>query len=78
VETIQALSSCIKGDKGQIHVFDDVYVAGKMIDLGCLIGAQFEVLQFAPMGDPMSILLEGCIVSLRKEEASMIRIIKRA
>lgn len=47
-----------------------------MIDLGCLVGVQFEVLPPAPMGDPMSILIKGGIVSLRKDEASTIQIEK--
>lgn len=75
---LHLLSSCAPGDRGEICVFNDVFVAGKMIDLGCLVGIQFEVLPPAPMGDPMSILVEGGIVSVRKEEAATIQIEKLA
>ena len=44
--------------------------------MGVTVGAQFEVIRFAPMGDPMEIKVRGYRLSLRKREAAGIRIEK--
>jgi len=38
--------------------------------MGLTVGAAFEVVRFAPMGDPIEIKVRGYHLSLRKNEAA--------
>jgi Fe2+ transport system protein FeoA len=38
--------------------------------MGLTVGAQLEVIRFAPLGDPIDIKIRGYHLSLRKNEAA--------
>ena len=42
--------------------------------MGLTVGAEFEVVRFAPLGDPIDIKVRGYHLSLRKKEAAGVRI----
>jgi len=42
------------------------------MDMGFVSGTSFEVEKVAPLGDPVDILLRGCHVSIRNNEAKTI------
>lgn len=42
------------------------------LDMGLLPGVEVKLLKFAPMGDPMELLVRGYTLSLRLEEAAKI------
>ena len=44
------------------------------LDMGLLPGVEVKLLKFAPMGDPMELLVRGYTLSLRLEEAAKIKI----
>ena len=44
------------------------------LDMGLLPGVQVKLLKFAPMGDPMELLVRGYTLSLRLEEAAQINV----
>jgi len=44
------------------------------LDMGLLPGVEVKLLKFAPMGDPMELLVRGYTLSLRLEEASQITV----
>lgn len=46
----------------------------RILEMGLTVGAQFEVVRFAPMGDPVDIKVRGYHLSLRKHEAGGIRV----
>jgi len=48
----------------------------RLLEMGLTIGAEFEVVRFAPMGDPLEIKVRGYRLSLRKREAAGILIAK--
>ena len=48
------------------------------LDMGLLPGVEVKLLKFAPMGDPMELLVRGYTLSLRLEEAAKIQIEKGA
>ena len=48
----------------------------KLLTMGIIPGTKFEVIRFAPMGDPIEINLRGFSLTLRKDEASIILIKK--
>jgi len=48
----------------------------RLLEMGLTLGTEFEVIRFAPMGDPLEIKVRGYRLSLRKREASGILIEK--
>ena len=49
---------------------DEIFL--KLMEMGCVPGEQIIVEQIAPLGDPISILVAGYILSLRLNEAENI------
>jgi ferrous iron transport protein A len=49
---------------------DDIFL--KLMEMGCVPGEKVIVEQIAPLGDPISILVAGYILSLRLNEAENI------
>ena len=46
----------------------------KLLAMGITPGTPFKVVRVAPLGDPVEILVRGYLVSLRREEASLISV----
>ena len=62
------------GQKGIIEDFsiDDVPV--KLLELGCLPGNTVEMVQVAPLRDPIYINVNGSHIAIRKDMASRIKL----
>ena len=69
---MKRLSELHIGEKGIIHSFekDDIFI--KLMEMGCVPGELVQVIQVAPLGDPISIAVSGYTLSLRISEASSI------
>lgn len=61
-----------EGEKGIIHSFRDVQMSLKLLEMGCLPGAEVCLTRIAPLGDPVCIKVSGYALSLRKDEAATI------
>ncbi len=48
----------------------------KLLEMGCLPGAEVKLLQIAPLEDPIYIEVNGSHLAIRKETANKIRITK--
>lgn len=48
----------------------------KLLEMGCLPGAEVKLLQIAPLEDPIYIQVNGSHLAIRKETANKIRITK--
>ena len=48
----------------------------KLLEMGCLPGAEVELIQLAPLNDPLYICVNGSHLAIRKVTASKIQIIK--
>jgi|TARA_R110001632_G_scaffold19898_10_gene59878 ferrous iron transport protein A len=48
----------------------------KLLEMGCLPGAEVELIQIAPLNDPLYICVNGSHLAIRRETASQIQIIK--
>ncbi len=46
----------------------------RLMDMGITPGASIKVIKVAPLGDPIEVNIRGYELSLRKEEASQIKI----
>lgn len=71
------LSELRPGDRAKVVSIDLPGSArGRIMELGLTNGISIEVIRFAPLGDPMDIKVRGAHLSLRKAEASGIRVQK--
>jgi len=69
------LSDLEPGDTCKVtHVGGSGGERRRMMDLGIVRGSRIEVVRKAPMGDPVEFLLRGYNLTLRKEEAEVIRV----
>ena len=44
------------------------------LDMGLIPGAIVKVVKYAPLGDPMEVLIHGYSLTLRKDDASLITV----
>ncbi len=61
-----------RGQKGIIKEFTDDLLPIKLLELGCLPGNQVEMIQIAPLKDPMYINVNGSHIAIRRSTAAMI------
>lgn len=54
----------------------DMAYRKRLIAMGLLPGTEFTVIQMAPLGDPIEIKVRGFALSLRKNEANILKIVK--
>jgi ferrous iron transport protein A len=66
------LSELRPGQKAIIKEFDNQEIHLKLMEMGCLPGEKISVEKIAPWGDPVSIIVAGYTLSLRKDEAEHI------
>ena len=70
------LSGCAAGQRGRIAGFDlPEGRRQRLQEMGLTVGCPFEVVRFAPLGDPMELKVRGYHLSLRKEDAAGIRVV---
>ena len=48
----------------------------KLLEMGCLPGAEVELIQQAPLKDPIYICVNGSHLAIRNETAAIIQILK--
>lgn len=53
---------------------DSKEMIGKLLSMGITRGAAIKILRFAPLGDPIDIEVKGTNLSLRKEEAKLVKV----
>ena len=71
MEASENLSSLPLGQKGRVLGFSlPPEHRQRLLEMGLTVGAQFEVIRFAPLGDPIDIKVRGYHLSLRKNEAA--------
>jgi len=66
------VASLRKGQKGIIQEFPDDFLPTKLFELGCLPGNLVELVQVAPLGDPLYIDVNGTHLAIRKSLAENI------
>ena len=74
-DDVVVLSALAVGERGRIAGFTvPPEQRQRLLEMGLTLGAECEVVRFAPMGDPMEIKVRGYHLSLRKREAAGVRI----
>jgi ferrous iron transport protein A len=62
------------GESGSIVSFNDEEKALKFMEMGCTPGEIVLMDSYAPLGDPVAVMVSGYKLSLRKSEAAYINI----
>lgn len=52
------------------------YFRQKLLAMGVVPGAVFQIIRIAPMGDPVHIVIHGINVSLRKQDLDQLDILE--
>ena len=74
-EAGESLSALPIGQKARVASFDlPPEQRQRLLEMGLTVGVEFEVVRFAPLGDPIEIKVRSYHLSLRKLEASGIRV----
>ncbi len=63
-----------QGQKGIIKSFSDDMLPVKLMELGCLPGNIVELIQIAPLNDPLYIDLSGSHIAIRRSMAELIEL----
>ncbi|HUH47527.1 MAG TPA: FeoA family protein [Arenibacter sp.] len=63
-----------RGQKGIIKEFTNGIVPIKLLELGCLPGNQVELVQIAPLRDPIYINVNGTHIAIRRSMAKLIEL----
>ncbi|RYZ87703.1 MAG: ferrous iron transport protein A [Proteobacteria bacterium] len=63
-----------KGEKAIILEIDSDSLPLKLLEMGCLPGNTVELLQVAPLGDPIHLDINGARIAIRKETARFISV----
>jgi Fe2+ transport system protein FeoA len=50
----------------------------RLMELGLVPGTRVELVGFAPLGDPVELLVRGCSLSIRRAEAEAVRVVALA
>jgi Fe2+ transport system protein FeoA len=71
------LSALGAGERGRVAGFD---LSGeqrqRLQEMGLTIGTEFELVRFAPLGDPLELKVRGYHLSLRKRDAAGVRVVR--
>ncbi len=70
------LANLSVGEKGIIQDVSFENVPLKLLEMGCLPGKEVELIQVAPLQDPLYIRVNGSHLAIRKETAELIEITK--
>jgi len=73
---LTTIASLQIGELGYISEDSLDQIPLKLLEMGCLPGAEVELVQLAPLNDPLYICVNGSHLAIRKETAEKIAIIK--
>lgn len=71
-EKLKTVREMKVGERGVIGQLQDPEMALKLLEMGCIPGAEIVMNGRAPLGCPITILVDGYTLSLRREEAGTI------
>ncbi len=68
-EMNRKLSQIRKGESAVVESYTDDLMKLKLMEMGCVPGERITVDRFAPLGDPIAILVGDATLSIRRDEA---------
>ncbi len=76
LKTLSTIASLHVGEIGYVSEESLDFIPLKLLEMGCLPGAEVKLVQIAPLNDPLYICVNGSHLAIRKETASKIQILK--
>ena len=73
---MSTIASLDIGEMGYISEESLDVIPLKLLEMGCLPGAEVRLVQIAPLKDPLYICVNGSHLAIRKETAAKIKILK--
>ena len=73
---MSTIASLLIGEMGYISEESLDFIPLKLLEMGCLPGAEVRLVQIAPLKDPLYICVNGSHLAIREETASKIKILK--
>ena len=72
---MSTLEDLAPGGRGRIAGIDgEVEMVQRLLEMGLVPGTELEVVRLAPLGDPIEVRVRGYLLSIRKENARLIRL----
>ena len=72
----QSLNICKIGEKLRVSNILPSEISSKLLEMGFYAGKEIEIIYKAPFGDPIAIQVGDYVLSMRKNEAQYIEVIK--
>ena len=69
---IVTVANLVPGQKGIIQEFSEGILPIKLLEMGCLPGNELELIQIAPLKDPLYINVHGSHIAIRRSMAEQI------
>lgn len=69
---IKTVAQLRRGERGIIKDFEDDILPIKLLELGCLPGNEVQLVQVAPLKDPIYIDVNGTHIAIRRSIANFI------
>ena len=63
-----------QGEVANIISYQEDKIPLKLIEMGCIVGTSVEVIQRAPMNDPIYLNIGGTFLAIRSEIAQLINV----
>ncbi len=76
MNSLNTIATLHKGEIGYISEESLSVIPLKLLEMGCLPGAEVQLVQIDPLKDPLYICVNGSHLAIRKETASKIQILK--
>ncbi|MEQ8908214.1 MAG: FeoA family protein [Vicingaceae bacterium] len=73
---ILTLADCKVGDKVTLSKVLDEQLTIQLYSMGCVLGEELTLERIAPFGEPMIIRVEDSFISLRKDDAKKMQIVR--
>lgn len=71
---VKSVAHLKRGEKGIIREFSEDILPIKLLELGCLPGNEVELIQIAPLKDPIYINVNGSHIAIRRSIAELIEL----
>lgn len=70
------VADMLVGEKGIITELSLDNIPLNLLEMGCLPGNELELVQLAPLNDPLYLRIDNTFLAIRKETAAFIQISK--
>ncbi|MDB4297386.1 ferrous iron transport protein A [Flavobacteriaceae bacterium] len=70
----KTISDLKRGEIATIISYSEEEIPLKLIEMGCIVGCSVEVIQRAPLKDPIYLNINGTFLAIRDEIASKITV----